>query len=69
MSPPQEGEEDFASLLAEFDQKQSAGRGPKVGDLVKGRVVSIGAESVFVNLGGKAEGVLDREELTRARAS
>ena len=65
MIPPQDGEEDFASLLAEFDEKQSsAGRGPKVGDTVKGRIISIGAESVFVDLGGKAEGVLDREELT-----
>jgi small subunit ribosomal protein S1 len=65
VTPPHDGEEDFASLLAEFDEKQAGvGRGPKVGDTVKGRVISIGAESVFIDLGGKAEGVLDREELT-----
>ncbi|HWM88471.1 MAG TPA: 30S ribosomal protein S1 [Kofleriaceae bacterium] len=65
MTPPHEGDEDFASLLAEFDQKQtSTGRGPAIGDTVKGRIISIGAEAVFVDLGGKAEGMLEREELT-----
>jgi small subunit ribosomal protein S1 len=58
------GEEDFAALLAEYDEKdKKRGRGPAIGDMVKGRVVSIGAESVFVDLGGKAEGVLEREQL------
>ncbi|HYU15237.1 MAG TPA: 30S ribosomal protein S1 [Candidatus Acidoferrum sp.] len=62
---PQDGDEDFVSLLAEYDRKQTRpGRGPQVGDTVKGRVISIGAESVFVELGGKAEGLLALEELT-----
>ena len=65
MTSPNSGDEDFASLLAEFDDKQkAAGRGPKVGDTVKGRVISVGAESVFVDLGGKAEGMLEITELT-----
>jgi small subunit ribosomal protein S1 len=64
VTPPNDGDEDFASLLAEFDDKQKAGRGPKVGDTVKGRVISVGAESVFVDLGGKAEGMLEITELT-----
>jgi small subunit ribosomal protein S1 len=65
VTPTPDGDEDFASLLAEYDEKQAhGGRGPSVGDTVKGRVISIGAESVFVDLGGKAEGVLEREELT-----
>jgi small subunit ribosomal protein S1 len=54
--------EDFAALLAEYDGG-SKKRGLKPGDMVKGRVVSIGAESVFVDLGGKAEGVLDRAQI------
>ena len=57
-------DEDFAALLAEYDQ---GGKGkqkrPRVGDTVRGKIVSIGKEAVFVDLGGKAEGVLDREQL------
>jgi small subunit ribosomal protein S1 len=53
--------EDFESLLAEFEQQQ--GRAPesavKVGDKVRGKIVSIGEEQVFVDLGGKAEGIMD----------
>jgi small subunit ribosomal protein S1 len=67
VTSPQDGDEDFASLLAEFDETQKtsrANRGPAVGDSVKGRVISIGAEAVFVDLGGKAEGMLELEELT-----
>jgi small subunit ribosomal protein S1 len=65
VTPTQDGDEDFASLLAEFDEKHTqGGRGPKIGDTVKGRVISIGAEAVFIDLGGKAEGMLEREELS-----
>src|SRR5690606_28548456 len=53
--------EDFAALLAEYEGGKK--KGPKAGELVKGRVVSSGAESVFVDLGGKAEGVLDRAQI------
>jgi small subunit ribosomal protein S1 len=57
-------EDDFAALLAEYDQAgQGARRRPQVGDTVKGKVISIGKEAVFVDLGGKAEGVLDREQV------
>ena len=57
--------EDFASLLAEYDKQHNAGdprkkkRGPRVGDQVRGRIVSIGNGAVFVDLGGKSEGTLD----------
>jgi small subunit ribosomal protein S1 len=68
VTTPQDRDEDFASLLAEFDEKhkqtRAAGRGPKVGDTVKGRILSVGAESVFVDLGGKAEGMLEIAEVT-----
>ncbi len=59
-------DDDFASMLAEFEQGQPKGkqaRRPKVGDVVRGKVVSIGKDAVFVDLGGKAEGVLDREQV------
>jgi small subunit ribosomal protein S1 len=61
---PNDGDEDFAALLAEYDEKdKKRGRGPTIGDMVKGRVISIGAESVFIDLGGKAEGVLERDQV------
>ena len=55
--------EDFASLLSEFEQTHpGAGRrGPKAGDKVKGKVLSVGADQVLVDLGGKFEGVLPLE--------
>lgn len=57
-------DEDFAALLAEYDQGGKGERKrPRVGDTVRGRIVSIGKDAVFVDLGGKAEGVLDREQL------
>lgn len=67
MVPPTD-EEDFASLLAEYEQKQgtdpkSRRRDPRVGDKVQARVVSIGQDAVFVDLGAKAEGMIDVIEL------
>src|SRR4051794_37544199 len=58
--------EDFGALLAEFE-KSGAGRGKQrvaVGDVVRGRVISVGREAVFLTLAdGKTEGVLGLEEL------
>ena len=67
MTPPPD-DEDFAALLAEYDQKQPSGgkkgaRGPAVGEMVKARIVSVGAEAVFVDLGGKAEGMLEIDQV------
>ncbi len=56
--------EDFAALFNEFEQQQSATkREPKVGEMVSGKILSIQGESVFVDLGAKTEGMLDRAEL------
>jgi len=59
--------EDFAALLAEFEGKgRSAGRGRQVhpGDAVRGRIVSIGSDTAFVELGdGKSEAMIDMAEL------
>lgn len=56
---------DFAALLAEFDQSHqgTAEKGAKPGDQVKGRVVAITEEQVFIDLGGKAEGIMDAASL------
>ncbi|MEM9491547.1 MAG: S1 RNA-binding domain-containing protein, partial [Myxococcota bacterium] len=62
-----ENEEDFAAMLAEFESNDpTAGKNelPAVGETVQSKVVSIGRESVFVELGGKAEGILDLEQVT-----
>jgi small subunit ribosomal protein S1 len=63
-------EEDFAALLEEFEAKRparSAGPALAVGDLVRGRVISVGREVAFVLLAdGRTEGVLDLVELRDA---
>jgi small subunit ribosomal protein S1 len=63
---PDDRDEDFAAMLAEFEGKQPKAdrRRPKPGDVVRGKVISIGKEAVFVDVGGKAEGVLDRAQVT-----
>jgi small subunit ribosomal protein S1 len=59
-------DDDFASMFAESEKGAPRAKRPKIGDLVKGSVVSIGKDTVFVNVGGKAEGVLDRAEVSDA---
>jgi small subunit ribosomal protein S1 len=62
--------EDFGALLEEFEKKRpprKTGPAVAVGDLVKGRVISVGREVVFVVLAdGRTEGVLELEELRDA---
>jgi len=60
MSEEPESSEDFAALFA----RQQTGRPLEVGQVVKGRVIHIAAESVFVDVGGKGEAWIDRAELT-----
>ncbi len=56
--------DDFATLLAEFDRKAAPRRKePKIGETVRGRVVAIGHDAVFIDLGAKAEGMIDSAEL------
>src|SRR5947199_8461061 len=52
--------EDFATLFA----RESARRALEVGQVVKGRVIHIDAENVFVDGGGKGEAWIERAELT-----
>jgi small subunit ribosomal protein S1 len=59
-------DEDFASMLAAFDgdKPRADKKRPRVGDLIKGAIVSIGKEAVFVDIGGKAEGMLERSQVS-----
>jgi small subunit ribosomal protein S1 len=56
---------DFEALLAEYEQERKGAAKPsaKVGDKVRGKVVSIGEDQVFVDLGGKSEGIMDTAAL------
>ena len=58
--PETAASEDFATLFA----RHEASRALEVGEVVKGRVIQIAAESVFVDVGGKGEAWIDRAELT-----
>lgn len=57
--------EDFAAMLAEFEKQAPARRrrDPQVGERVKGRVVSIGQDAAFLDLGAKSEGMIELDEL------
>ena len=69
---PQEKQEktDFGDILAEHEQKTQAKRGdPAVGGKVSGKILSIGEEWVFVDLGGKAEGRIGASELKDAEGN
>ena len=53
------GEESFADL---FQDKSVAGKKLQPGDRIEAMVVSIGGENIFLDLGGKSEGVLKASE-------
>jgi len=57
-------DEDFAAMLAESEAGAPRQRRPRVGDMVKGRIISLGKDTVFVDLGGKAEGALERAQVS-----
>ncbi len=57
-------DEDFAAMLAESEKGAPRTKRPKVGDTVKGKVISFGKDTVFVDLGGKAEGALERSQVS-----
>ena len=56
-----EGEESFADLFESY----SAGMNDnlQVGDKIRGKIISIGNNSVFVDTGTKADGVVEKSEL------
>lgn len=58
--PQEETEEDFGALLSASEQRDFS---LEPGDTVNGHIVSIGPEFVFVDLGGKSEGMIDRVDL------
>jgi small subunit ribosomal protein S1 len=62
------GSKGFADLFAEYESSATSEptRKPRVGEELTGTVVAISAEAVFVDVGAKAEGVIERAELLDA---
>jgi small subunit ribosomal protein S1 len=61
-----EQNEDFGALLDQFEREQPSGgrrKLPNIGDSVRGRVVSVGSEAVFVALGSKAEAMIELSQV------
>src|SRR5437016_1676882 len=55
-------DEDFASLLAASEGARTRERRVVVGDVVRGRVIAVGATAAFVAVGGKAEATIELGE-------
>ncbi|MGH2899974.1 MAG: S1 RNA-binding domain-containing protein, partial [Solirubrobacteraceae bacterium] len=52
-------------MFAESERDVPRGKKrPRVGDAITGKVISIGKDTVFVDLGGKAEGSLERTQVS-----
>jgi small subunit ribosomal protein S1 len=67
MVPPND-EDDFAALLAEYEgpddgRSKKRRKEPQPGDEVSGRIISIGRDAAFVDLGFKSDGVIELAEL------
>ena len=58
-TPGEEATEDFAALLAQEETQPTL----QTGHIVKGSVIQIGEDSVFVDVGDKGEGIIARAEL------
>jgi small subunit ribosomal protein S1 len=54
-----ESEEDFAALFAQHEARRAIEKG----QVVKGRIIHVSDEHVFVDVGGKGEAWIDRAEL------
>ncbi|HEY5934524.1 MAG TPA: S1 RNA-binding domain-containing protein [Kofleriaceae bacterium] len=57
-------DDDFAAMFAETGGNKPNKKRPRVGDVIKGAVISIGKDTVFLDAGGKAEGTLDKSQVS-----
>jgi small subunit ribosomal protein S1 len=58
------GDDNFAAMFAESERDKPRAKRPKIGDVIKGKVITVGKDAVFVDLGGKAEGQLDKGQVS-----
>jgi small subunit ribosomal protein S1 len=63
-SSPESAKEDFASMLS--DSFKNVGRRFKVGDKVKGKLLNVGSEDLFVAIGAQIDAVIARRDLMDA---
>ncbi len=56
----EKGSEDFASMLEGHDSRESS---VQMGQKVQGKIISIAGEDVFLDLGLKQDGIMDRKDL------
>ncbi|PWU21955.1 MAG: 30S ribosomal protein S1 [Bdellovibrio sp.] len=54
------GASDFAAL---FEQSQGVRQRPQVGDVVRGEVLAVGSEEIFIGTGGPIDAVIPRKDL------
>ncbi|MGB5835187.1 MAG: S1 RNA-binding domain-containing protein [Thiohalocapsa sp.] len=61
-------ENDFEALLRELEKTDHSVSAsvPKAGDQVQGTIIAVGSEQVFVDIGGKAEAIMDVDNLRGA---
>ena len=65
-----ENEKDFAQALAEFEEQGGEKReDPPVGAKVSGKILSIGEETAFVDLGTKSEALIETAQLKDAEGN
>jgi len=65
-----ENEKDFGQALAEFEQQGGEKReDPAIGAKVSGKILSIGEESAFVDLGTKSEALIEAAQLKDAEGN
>jgi small subunit ribosomal protein S1 len=58
-------DDDFAAMFAQSERDApKAKKRPRAGDQITGKVISISKDAVFVDVGGKAEGVIERAEVS-----
>jgi len=62
---PMNDTEDFEALLKQYESENAAAgqREPQLGDKIRGTVISVTEEQLFIDLGGKSEGVMATDEL------
>ena len=61
MEEPEEPEESFAALLDAYSPGMDAEI--NIGDKIRGKIISVGKDAVFVDTGTKIDGVVDKAEL------